>query len=245
MWNLAYKKAKCRRIDAFELWCWKRLLRVPLTAKRSNQSVLKDISPEYSLERLTDTEAPKFWPPDAKNWLIWKDPDAGKNWRQEKGMTEDEMVGWHHQLNGHEFEQAPELVMDREAWYAVAYGVTKSWTWLSDWTELNWKESFTHFSFLVCACSVTHLFSTLCKPWDCSPPDSPVRGISQARVLEWVVISYSGGSSRPRDRTRVSCDSCIGRRILTTQEAVLVKEMENLQKGDKGREAFWNHKTLI
>ena len=54
----------------------------------------------------TDAEAPIFWPPDAKSWLIWKDPDVGKDWRQEKGTTEDEMVGWHHQLNGHEFEEA-------------------------------------------------------------------------------------------------------------------------------------------
>ena len=95
----AVKKAERWRIDAFELWCWRRLLRVPWTARRSNQSILKEISPEYSLEGLM----PK--PPDVKNWLIGKDPDAGKDWRQEeKGMTENEMVGWYHRLNGHEFE---------------------------------------------------------------------------------------------------------------------------------------------
>ena len=100
------KKAECRRIDAFELWCWRRLLRVPWTARRSNQSILKEISPEYSLE--TEAETPVLWPPSGKSWLTWKDPDAGKDWRwEEKGMTEDEMVGWHHQLNGHEFEWAP------------------------------------------------------------------------------------------------------------------------------------------
>ena len=70
---------------------------------RSNQSILKEISPEYSLEGLILKL--KLWLPDAKNWLIWKDPDAGKDWRQEdKGTTEDEMVRWHHWLNGHEFE---------------------------------------------------------------------------------------------------------------------------------------------
>ena len=80
-------------------------------------------------------EAPTLWPPDAKNWLIGKDPDAGKDWRQEeKGMTEDEMVGWHHWLDGHEFEQIPETVKDREAGHAAVHGVTKSWTRLSDWT---------------------------------------------------------------------------------------------------------------
>ena len=74
------KKAERRRIDAFELWCWKRLLRVPWTARRSNQSVLKEINPDYSLEGLIlEVEAPILWPPDAKSQLIEKDPDAGKN----------------------------------------------------------------------------------------------------------------------------------------------------------------------
>ena len=88
----------------------------------------------------TDAEADTLilWPPNVKSWLIRKDPDAGKDWRQEeKGTTEDEMVGWHHQLDGHEFEQALELVMDREAWHAAVHGIEKSWTWLSDWTELK------------------------------------------------------------------------------------------------------------
>ena len=91
------KKAEHERIDALELWCWRRLLRVPWTA-RSNQSVLKEISAEYSLEGLdTETEAPILWPSDTKNRLIWKDPNAGKDWRwEEKGTTEDEIVGWHH-----------------------------------------------------------------------------------------------------------------------------------------------------
>ena len=85
-------------MDAFQLWCWKRLLRVPWPARRSNQSILKEISPEVFTGR-TDVEAetPILWPPDAKSCLIGKDPDAGKDWGQEeKGMTEDEMAGWHH-----------------------------------------------------------------------------------------------------------------------------------------------------
>ena len=102
-----YRKLRAEELMLYELWCWKRLLRVPLTA-RSNQSILKEISPEYSLEGLMlKLITPICWPPDAKNWLIWTDPDAGKDWRQErKGMTKDEMVGWHHRLYGHEFEQA-------------------------------------------------------------------------------------------------------------------------------------------
>ena len=91
----------------------------------------------------TDAEAETLilWSPDEKNWLIRKDPDAGKDWRQEeKGTTEDEMVGWHHRLNGHDFEQACELVMDREAWHATVHGVV-------DWvTELNWTEVCHSFS---------------------------------------------------------------------------------------------------
>ena len=79
--------------------------RVPWTAGRLNYSILKEISPECSLEGLTlKLKLQMLWPPDAKSWLTGKDPDAGKDWRQEKGTTEDEMVGWHHQVNGHEFE---------------------------------------------------------------------------------------------------------------------------------------------
>ena len=86
-----------------------------------------------------EAEAPVLWQPDAKYWLIGKDPDAGKDWRQEeKGTTEDEMVGWHHRLDGHGFEQAPGVVMDREARCATVHGVAKSQTRLSNWTELNW-----------------------------------------------------------------------------------------------------------
>ena len=100
------KKAEYQRIYVFERWCWRRLLRVPCIA-------IKPVHPKGNQSWIfigrTDTEAetPIIWRHDAKNWLIWKDPDAGKDWRQEeKGMTEDEMIGWHHQLNGHEFEQA-------------------------------------------------------------------------------------------------------------------------------------------
>ena len=102
------KKAEHQTIDPFELWCWKRLLQVPWTARTSNQSILKEIRPGCSLEGLdAEAETPILWPPDAKSWLISKDPDAGKDWRwEEKVMTEDEMVGWHHWLDGREFEEA-------------------------------------------------------------------------------------------------------------------------------------------
>ena len=99
------KKAECWRIDAFQLWCW-RVLRVAWTARRSIPSILKEISPENSLEGLMlKLKFQYFGHFDTKNQLIGKDPDAGKDWRQEeKGMTEDEMIGWNHWLNRHEFE---------------------------------------------------------------------------------------------------------------------------------------------
>ena len=86
-----------------------------------------------------EDETPVLWPPHAKSWLIWKDPDAGRDWGQEeKGTTEDEMAGWHHWLNGHEFEWTPGGCDDREAWRAAIHGVAKSQTRLNYWTELNW-----------------------------------------------------------------------------------------------------------
>ena len=85
-----------------------------------------------------EVEAPIFWPPDLKNWLIWKDPDAEKDWRwEEKGMTEDEMVGWHHWLNGCEFEQTPRSSEGWEAWRAAVHGVTRSGTWPGNWTTVT------------------------------------------------------------------------------------------------------------
>ena len=136
------KKAEHWRIDTFELWRWRRLLRVPWTARRSNQSILKEISPEYSLEGLmAEDEDPILWSPDVKNWVIGKDPDAGEDCRQEeKGTTEDEMVGWHHRLDGHEFGK---LVIDSEAWQCCSpWGLkelemTERLNWLIDTQALR------------------------------------------------------------------------------------------------------------
>ena len=132
------KQAERWRIDAFELWCWRRLLRVPWTARRSSQSILKEISPGFSLGGLMIKL--KLWPPDVESWLIWKDSDAGKDWGQEeKETTEDEMVGWHYWHNGHGFGWTLGVCpwVDRESWCAVVHGVAKSRIRLSDWTELN------------------------------------------------------------------------------------------------------------
>ena len=97
------------RIGASELWCWRRLSRVPWTARRSNQSILMN-ELQWIFIGVTDAkaEAPIFWPCDMKSQLIGKDLDPGKDWRQkEKGVSEDKMVKWHHWFNGHEFEQTP------------------------------------------------------------------------------------------------------------------------------------------
>ena len=102
------KKAECWRIDAFKLWCWRRLLRVPWTARKSNQSILKEISPEYLLEALMLKLKLQYF-----GHLMWRTDSWEKTLMLERlkaggeGMIEDEMVGWHHQLDGHEFEQAP------------------------------------------------------------------------------------------------------------------------------------------
>ena len=117
-------------------------------------------------------ETPILWPPDAKSWLIWKDPDAGKDWGQEeKWMTEDEMVGWHHQLSGHEFEWTPGVGDGQGGWRAAVHGVAKSQTQLSDWTELSnlfhlahalevyvWCSKWWDFPFMAESYSTVHIY---------------------------------------------------------------------------------------
>ena len=134
------KKAEHWRIDYFYLQCCRRLLRVPWTAGKSNQSILKGISPEYWTD--AKAEAPILWPPDEKNWLLRKDPDAGKDWRQEeKRMTEDEMVGWHHWVDGNEFEQTPGVgdgQGDLACWGSWGHkesDMTEQPNWLTNWSS--------------------------------------------------------------------------------------------------------------
>ena len=104
MWELNHKEGWTLENGSFELWCWRRFLKVPWTARKSNQFILKEINPENSLERLTLKLKLQHF-----GHLIWRADslDAGKDWRQQKGMAENEMGRWHHWLNGHEFEQVP------------------------------------------------------------------------------------------------------------------------------------------
>ena len=133
------KKAECRRIDAFVLWCWRRLFRIPWTARRSNQSILKEISPEYSLEGLMLKLKFQSFGWLLRRTLIWKDPDAGKDWGQEeKGMTEYKMAGWHHWLDGREFAWTPGVGDGQgglaccNSWGHKEYDMTEQLNW-SEW----------------------------------------------------------------------------------------------------------------
>ena len=155
------KKAENRRIDTFELWCWRRLFRVPWTARRSNQSILKEIQPVLNTHWKDDAEAeiPNLWPHDSKNWLFGKDPDAGKDWRwEEKRMTEDEINSVH-------------LTRWTQVWASSG-----SWWWIGkpgmlqsmgsqrvghDWvTELNWTNP-----------TARNFTSHQCISYDCKAKD--------------------------------------------------------------------------
>ena len=142
MWDLDHKEGWVLRNWCFWTMVLEKTLESPLDYNEIQPVHSKGDQSWVFIGRTdAEAEAPILWPPHVKSWLIRKDSDSGKDWGQEeKGTTEDEMAGWHHWLDGHEFGWIWELVMDREAWCAAIHGVTKSRTRLSNWTELTWTE---------------------------------------------------------------------------------------------------------
>ena len=144
IWELDIKKAEYWKIDAFELWCWRRLLENPLNNKEIKPVNPKGNQPWLFIGRAdAEIEAPILLPPDAKGWIIGKDLNAGKHWSQEeKGKARDQMLGWHHWPNGHKFEKTPE-----EGEGQGSLVCCSSWDHKGSGTQMKNKRNWKNYSF--------------------------------------------------------------------------------------------------
>ena len=148
MWELNHKESWMLKNWCFWTVVLEKTLESPWTTRRPNQSILKEISPD------AEAEAPILWPPNSKNRLIGKDPVAEKDWRQEKGMTEDEMARWHHQLDGYEFEQVPGVGDGQRSlgccspWGRKESDSTEQLNWISFKCAAKWSSDYIHTTYI-------------------------------------------------------------------------------------------------
>ena len=234
MWELAYKESWAPKNWCFWTVVLEKTLESPLDCKE-----IQPVNPKgnkswiFIVRTGVEAEAPILWPPNVKIWLIGKDPDAGKDLRkEEKWKTQDEMFGWHQWLEGHGFEQAPG-VGDRQGTYrAAVHWVVKSWTWLSDWTELIYicevadispRNLDSNLWFIqpvilhdLCLCMLSHFSRVqLCVTLWTAASQAPLSmWILQVRTLEGVAMPSSRGSYWPRNQTCIFYVPCIGNWVL-------------------------------